>query len=84
MRDVMQCPRAIRNSLLICFPQVQRGKKASGRICLIKPQKRDSQSVPSVLDANLFIWALVLGHSWRVDRWFSMAACLHKAASTLT
>lgn len=47
--------RAVRNSPLICFPQVQGGKKAGGRICLIKLQKRDSQSVPSALDANIFI-----------------------------
>lgn len=77
-------PRTIKNSPLICFPQVQRGKKAGSRVCLIKPQKRDSQSVLSALDANIFIWALVPGHSWRVGRWFSMAACLCKAASTLT
>jgi len=48
-------PGAIRNSPLICFSEVQRGRKAVGRICLIKPQKRNSQSVPSALDANVFI-----------------------------
>lgn len=79
--------RAIKNSPLVCFPQLQgekKVKKAGGRIFLIKLKERDRQSMPRVLNASMlyssgpFLPVIFL----KVSVWFAVASCLNKAAST--